>query len=106
MIPNDGIYATWAVIDGQRLPSATSIGVRPTFGLRERVIEVHVMDFNQDIYGAEIGVEFVDKLRDQETFTSVEALVEQVGQDVANARKTLELDYNETLAHGGEISFA
>jgi riboflavin kinase/FMN adenylyltransferase len=106
MIPNDGIYATWAVIGGQRLPSATSIGIRPTFGLRDRVIEVHVMDFNQDIYGAEIGVEFVDKLRDQETFTSVEALVEQIGQDVANARKTLELDYNETLAHGGGISFA
>jgi riboflavin kinase/FMN adenylyltransferase len=106
MIPNDGIYATWAVIGGQRLPSATSIGIRPTFGLRDRVIEVHVMDFNQDIYGAEIGVEFVDKLRDQETFTSVEALVEQIGQDVVNARKTLELDYNETLAHGGGISFA
>jgi riboflavin kinase/FMN adenylyltransferase len=106
MIPNDGIYATWAIIGGQRLPSATSIGIRPTFGLLERVIEVHVMDFNEDIYGAELGVEFVEKIREQETFTTVEALVEQIGQDVVNARKTLELDHNETLAHGGGISFA
>ena len=98
IIPNDGIYATWAVLEGERYLSATSIGIRPTFGLRERVIEVHLMDFNQDIYGAELGVEFVEKLRDQETFDNLDALVEQIGQDVAAARRTLELKQNETLA--------
>ena len=54
MLPGDGIYATWAIIQGVRHPSATSIGVRPTFGLSERMVEVYVMDFNADLYGQEI----------------------------------------------------
>ena len=87
--PADGIYATWALVDGQRRPAATSIGVRPTFGLTERLVEVYILDFDGDLYGQELEVEFVDKLRDQETFTSLEALVDQINQDVANTRTTL-----------------
>ena len=87
--PADGIYATWALVDGERLPSATSIGVRPTFGLSERLVEVYILDFDGDLYGQELEVEFVDKLRDQETFTSLEALVEQINLDVANTREML-----------------
>lgn len=87
--PADGIYATWALVDGKRLPSATSIGVRPTFGLTERLVEVYILDFDGDLYGRELEVEFVDKLRDQETFSSLEALVEQINLDVANTRETL-----------------
>lgn len=89
MLPGDGIYATWAVIAGVRHPSATSIGVRPTFGLTERLVEVYVMGFNADLYGQEIGVEFVKKLRNQETFSTVEALVAQVDRDVKQARMVL-----------------
>lgn len=87
--PADGIYATWALVDGERRPSATSIGVRPTFGLTERLVEVYILDFDGDLYGQELEVEFVDKLRDQETFSSLEALVEQINQDVANTREAL-----------------
>ena len=87
--PADGIYATWALVDGERRPSATSIGVRPTFGLSERLVEVYILDFDGDLYGQQLEVEFVDKLRDQETFSSLEALVEQINQDVANTRETL-----------------
>ena len=87
--PADGIYATWAVVDGERRPSATSIGVRPTFGLTERLVEVYILDFDGDLYGQELEVEFVDKLRDQETFSSLEALVDQINLDVANTRETL-----------------
>lgn len=87
--PADGIYATWALVDGVRRPSATSIGVRPTFGLSERLVEVYILDFDGDLYGQELEVEFVDKLRDQETFSSLDALVAQINQDVANTRETL-----------------
>ena len=98
MLPGDGIYATWAVIDGVGHPSATSIGNRPTFGLSERLVEVYVMDFNADLYGQEIGVKFVKKLRNQEAFTDVESLVRQVEQDVADARLVLARDEGATVA--------
>ena len=91
-LPGDGIYATWAVIDGVRHPSATSIGVRPTFNLTERLIEVYVIDFDDDLYGKKLGVEFVSKLRNQETFDSVDELVVQINQDVADSRAALNED--------------
>lgn len=89
MLPGDGIYATWADIKGTRHPSATSIGVRPTFGLTERLVEVYVMDFDADLYGQDITVDFVGKLREQESFPSVPALIQQIDRDVANARLAL-----------------
>ena len=89
--PADGIYATWALVDGARRPAATSIGVRPTFGLSERLVEVYILDFDGDLYGRELEVEFVDKLRDQEAFSSLDALVEQINRDVANTREALAL---------------
>ena len=89
IIPGDGIYATWAIIDGVRHPSATSIGVRPTFGAGERLVEAYLMDFDADLYGKQLCVEFVRKLRDQENFSSVEALVDQVSRDVADCRLAL-----------------
>ena len=92
LIPGDAIYATWALVDGRRLPSATSIGIRPTFGLTERLVEVYIMDFAEDLYGKTIGVEFVARLRGQETFSGIEALIEQVNLDVANARASLAAD--------------
>ena len=89
IIPGDGIYATWAIIDGVRHPSATSIGVRPTFGSGERLVEAYVMDFDADLYGKHMSVEFVRKLRDQENFSTVEALVEQIKRDVVDCRLAL-----------------
>ena len=92
IIPGDGIYATWVIIDGVRRPSATSIGVRPTFGPGERLVEVYVMDFNADLYGKRLCVEFVRKVRDQENFSNVEALVEQITRDVSDCRLALAAD--------------
>ena len=89
IIPGDGIYATWAIIDGVRHPSATSIGVRPTFGPGERLVEAYVMDFDADLYGKQLCIEFVGKLRDQENFSNVEALVDQINRDVADCRLAL-----------------
>jgi riboflavin kinase/FMN adenylyltransferase len=98
LVPGDGIYATWAVIEGQRHLSATSIGIRPTFGLSERMVEVHVLDFDGDLYGKEIGVEFVDKIRDQQKFTDVNELIVQMDRDVAQARLTLARDHGSAVA--------
>ena len=98
VLPGDGIYATWAVIDGVRYPSATSIGVRPTFDLTERLVEVYVIDFEADLYGKQLEVEFVGKLRDQEAFPNVEVLVEQIGLDVANCRVALQQDTEAEVA--------
>ncbi|PKB66766.1 MAG: riboflavin biosynthesis protein RibF [SAR202 cluster bacterium Io17-Chloro-G4] len=98
LMPGDGIYSAWAVVDGVRYPTATSIGIRPTFDLTERLLEVHLIDFNQDIYGKQLCVEFVSKLRDQEKFSGIEELIEKINQDVADARIILEQDRGSQVA--------
>ena len=90
LLPGDGIYATWAIIDGKRHQAATSIGVRPTFGLTQRLVEVFVMDFSDDLYGKTVGVEFINKVRDQEKFDGLEALIKQIKQDVDDCRQVLD----------------
>ena len=87
--PGDGIYATWAHFGGERHLSATSIGVRPTFGLTQRLVEVYVMDFSGDLYGQHITVEFVRKVRSQETFADIDALIARIGKDVDESRTVL-----------------
>ena len=87
--PGDGIYATWAHFGGKRYLSATSIGVRPTFGLTQRLVEVYVMDFSGDLYGQQMTVEFVGKVRNQETFADIDTLIAKIAQDVADSREVL-----------------
>jgi riboflavin kinase / FMN adenylyltransferase len=82
--PGHGVYATLA--DGR--PAAVSIGVRPTFQTgRAELIEVYVLDFQGDLYGRTMAVEFLDRLRGERRFESAEALVEQMGRDVARTRE-------------------
>jgi riboflavin kinase/FMN adenylyltransferase len=92
-IPGNGIYATIATIEaeGEWKPrlSATSIGVRPTFDNGPRSIETFILDFDGDLYGKYLQVEFVAKLRDEEKFSSVEALITQMNLDVEKARQIL-----------------
>ena len=87
--PGDGIYASWAHFGGERRLSATSIGVRPTFGLTQRLVEVYVMDFSGDLYGQQMTVEFVQKVRGQETFADIDALIDRIGKDVDESRSVL-----------------
>jgi riboflavin kinase/FMN adenylyltransferase len=88
-IPADGIYAGWAVLHRKRLPAAISVGTNPTFEGKQRTVEAYILDFDEDIYGVELGVEFVGRLRGMVKFDSVEALVEQMGRDVEQARDLL-----------------
>jgi riboflavin kinase/FMN adenylyltransferase len=89
LAPKHGIYATWAGFQGEKKPAATSIGVRPTFGGGPRFVEVYVMDFDGDLYGETMDVEFVRLLRDEQYFESVPDLVSQMERDVEQARAVL-----------------
>ena len=89
-IPAPGVYATIAHLESGPTASVTNIGVRPTFddggGLS---IECHIMDFDEDIYGADLRVEFVERLRGERKFEGIEALVAQIGKDRDAARELL-----------------
>ena len=87
--PADGIYATWATVEGQRHQAATCIGVRPTFGASDRTVEAFILDFEGDLYGKCLTLEFASRLREERAFTSVEALVEQMNVDVEQTREAL-----------------
>ena len=88
--PGDGIYAAYAHLDDHQLKAAVSIGTNPTFGGRDRTIEPFILDFDDDLYGSTLRLEFVRRLRDQVKFDSVEALLEQIDRDVADTRRILE----------------
>jgi riboflavin kinase/FMN adenylyltransferase len=85
----DGVYAIYAWWGGQRWPGVANIGVRPTFAGNERVVEVHLLDFQDDLYGREIAVEFVERLRPERRFAGVAELVGQVETDMALSRRLL-----------------
>jgi riboflavin kinase/FMN adenylyltransferase len=88
--PVDGIFAAWVhgIGDSPRA-SVASLGVRPTINGREPLLEAHVFDFDGDLYGHRIHVEFVEKLRDEEKFADLDAMVKQIDRDAAWARKVL-----------------
>ena len=89
VVPPDGVYATWVIVGDHRLPSATNIGVRPTFGDNDRTVETYILDFDEDLYGRSITIEFVHRLRDELAFESIEALKEQMAKDVDETRALL-----------------
>lgn len=88
-VPADGIYAGWAVLRGKRLPAAISVGTNPTFEGKDRTVEAYILDFDEDIYGVELGVEFVERIRGMERFERVQDLIDQMGRDVERARGIL-----------------
>jgi riboflavin kinase/FMN adenylyltransferase len=89
-IPGNGIYATWARWGERVLMAATSIGTRPTFAESERTVEAFILDFDGDLYGRELRLEFVQRLRDEVKYDSVQALQDQIASDVDQARSALQ----------------
>ena len=82
-IPPDGVYATRAYIDGQEYQAMTNIGKRPTFGENnERTIESFILNYNQDVYGKEVKIEIIQRLREEKHFDSIEELKKQIAEDV------------------------
>ncbi|GMR12386.1 MAG: bifunctional riboflavin kinase/FAD synthetase [Gemmatimonadota bacterium] len=89
LIPPPGIYAVWGMLRSGAYAGALHVGPRPTFRGSAPTIELHLMDFEGDIYGEEVRVDFVKRLRDVEPFDSVKALVAQIREDVDVAKKVL-----------------
>ena len=88
--PMPGVYATWAEVDGKVYKAVTNIGTNPTFGNDEISVETFIMDFDQDIYGWELRLNFVTRLRDEKKFGSLDELVAQITKDISLARQILE----------------
>ncbi len=90
-VPPDGIYAGFVVVDGERHQAAISVGTNPTFDGAERRVESFILDSpgGIDLYHRGIRVEFIQRLRGMEAFDSVDALVAQMHDDVADAREVL-----------------
>ncbi|MBL1078764.1 bifunctional riboflavin kinase/FAD synthetase [Nocardia sp. 2] len=93
-VPADGVYAGWFTVlddpDFEPRMAAISVGTNPTFeDGRRRTVEPHLLDFDGDLYGKKVAVDFVEQLRGMRKFDSIEELVEAIGHDVDEARKVL-----------------
>ena len=88
-LPADGVYAGRFVLGGRRLPAAISVGSNPTFSGTVRTVEAYVLDVDEDFYGHEVGVDFVVRLRGQERYDDLDALVAAIHGDVARTRALL-----------------
>jgi len=91
-LPGNGIYATITQVNGKRFPSATNIGIRPTFGKGEKTVETHLLNYKGDLYCKAMKVEFVQKLRDEQRFSSSEELKIQIEKDVQEVEAILAKD--------------
>lgn len=87
-VPNNGVYVVRAITqDGSIYSAVANIGINPTFNGVYCHIEVHILDFAQDIYDQQLTIEFLAKLRNEQKFSGIDALVAQLNQDVENAKK-------------------
>ncbi len=90
LLPPDGVYATYAVADGVAYPAVTNVGRNPTVAGQRRTVETYILDESPSLYGAELSVGFLSRLREERTFPSLAALSEQIGRDVETAKKLFE----------------
>jgi riboflavin kinase / FMN adenylyltransferase len=96
-VPADGVYAAWLVGHARRtggpdrLAAAVSIGTNPTFSGRERRVEAYVLDFDGDLYGERLALDFAARLREQRRYDSMPPLVAQITEDVAETSRALGL---------------
>ena len=84
--PPNGVYVTYCVYNGVHYPSITNVGVKPTIGTYHKNVETHIFNFDKELYGKMIRVEFLQKTRDEQKFESVEALSRQITDDCITAR--------------------
>lgn len=91
VIPANGIYAAWAWLGKEKFMAATNIGFNPTFTPERQTpsLEAYLLDFDRDIYGQELKLDFISRIRDELKFDSVEALIQKINEDVDETRKIL-----------------
>ncbi len=91
LLPGHGVFATYAWVGGRRLPAASNVGVRPTVDGLKLTVEAHILDFDADIYGEDIRLEFARRIRPEMKFSGLEELKAQIAADVAQVRVGLAL---------------
>ncbi len=89
LYPKEGVYAVWVESQGQRLMGVMNIGYNPTFADTGLTVEVHILDFDKDLYGQELKVVFVKRLRSEMSCSGIDELRSLIAGDVAKARKIL-----------------
>ena len=89
LLPRDGIYAVWAEMGEGRFKAAATLGVRPTVGGVERVLEAYLLDVAGDVYADEVEVAFMKRLRDEIAFASPAELSAQIARDVEETKRAL-----------------
>jgi riboflavin kinase / FMN adenylyltransferase len=87
LLPGRGVYACRATVDGFSTAAAVNIGINPTFGGEPLHLEAHLLDFDRDILGKVLAIEFWKRLRDEQRFDSAEQLTKQIQQDVEHTRE-------------------
>ncbi len=81
-LPAEGVYATWAYVDDRLCQSMTNIGRRPTFGGSERTIEVYIPNYHGDLYGRELKIDIIERLRAEKRFDTADELKQQIAEDI------------------------
>jgi riboflavin kinase/FMN adenylyltransferase len=89
LLPENGVYATFVWLNKDRLPGVTNVGVRPSFEGNVHTVETFIFDFDQDIYGQPLTLEFVERLRPEKKFDNIDELVAQISQDAKQAQALL-----------------
>jgi len=89
VIPKKGVYAVWTRVDGQYYPGMMNIGKRPTFEGDKLTMEVHIFSFDENIYGKEVQIQFVERIRDERKFEGIDQLKEQLDKDRQESEKIL-----------------
>lgn len=87
LIPASGVYVCTAEIAGEKNPAVTNVGIRPTFGGAKLTVEAHLLDFQGDLYGSRMELQFLKRLRPEQKFSSAEELKTQILRDIENARE-------------------
>ena len=90
LMPASGVYATYAWLEGSRYPAATNIGVRPTVNGRSLIVESHLLDFEGDLYGQELTLDFESRIRDEKKFPGLDALIAQIRADIGLVKSRLQ----------------
>ncbi|MDA9636862.1 bifunctional riboflavin kinase/FAD synthetase [SAR86 cluster bacterium] len=88
-LPIKGVYAVKALIEKRQFNGIANMGIRPTVGGTSPVLEIHIFDFNKDIYGQRIEVEFHKKIREEKKFVHLDQLKDQISKDIEIAKKFL-----------------
>jgi riboflavin kinase / FMN adenylyltransferase len=102
LLPLEGIYAVYGWVGSRRVPGLLHLGPRPTFRGSPPSVELHLLDWNGDLYGREVRVDFCARLREVRPFASAAALVEQMGRDEAHGRAVFAGEAGPSACSGAE----